>query len=117
MGTSAGDGEREEDPEEPAGYGARSSRLLIYRDVVDRCAKRVPALEVSYFVEDEGAGPLPVFPVRAGRVSVAGVWPRLPRPFEAAYYISGPPPMLRAIREDLRSRNVAAEAIHIDAWE
>ena len=37
-------------------YGARTSRLLIYRDVVERCAQRVPSLEVSYFVEQEGEG-------------------------------------------------------------
>ena len=39
------------------------------------------------------------------------------RPFETSYYISGPPPMLRASAQDLRARNIAPEAIHIDAWE
>jgi ferredoxin-NADP reductase len=105
-------------------YGARTDRLLIYRDVVERCAKRVPSLEVSYFVElaDETDGTdvsAPDRRVRAnrGRVSVAAVWPQLRRPFDAAYYISGPPPMLRTIAQDLRARNISPEAIHIDAWE
>jgi ferredoxin-NADP reductase len=100
-------------------YGARTSRLLIYRDVVERCAARVPSLDVSYFVEDvvndRGDGDPP--PVNVGRVSVDAVWPRLGRPFETRYYISGPPPMLRAIGQDLRARNISPEAIHIDAWE
>ena len=52
-----------------------------------------------------------------GRVSVDAVWPRLGRPFDTAYYISGPPPMLQTIGQDLRARDISPEAIHIDAWE
>ncbi len=33
-------------------YGARSDRLLIYRDAVERCASRAPTLQAVYFVED-----------------------------------------------------------------
>ena len=100
-------------------YGARTSRLLIYRDVVERCARRVPSLDVAYFVEDpvrDGDADDPGA-VTLGRVSVDAVWPRLRRPIDATYYISGPPPMLRGIGEDLRARNISPEAIHIDAWE
>jgi ferredoxin-NADP reductase len=107
-------------------YGARTNSLLIYRDVVERCAERLPSLDVSYFVEHdvpaffvEHAGPALEGRVRStpGRVSVEAVWPRLGRPFETSYYISGPPPMLRTIGQDLRAHNIAPEAIHIDAWE
>jgi ferredoxin-NADP reductase len=96
-------------------YGARTSRLLIYRDAVERCAQRAPALEVSYFVEHAEASDSPA--VHSGRVSVDAIWPRLRRPFDATYYISGPPPMLRGIREELQARNISPEAIQIDAWE
>jgi ferredoxin-NADP reductase len=96
-------------------YGARSSRLLIYRDVVERCAARVPSLDVAYFLEQEGSGQPPA--TQPGRVSVDALWPRLRAPLEAHFYISGPPPMLRGIAEDLRARQIAPEAIHIDAWE
>jgi ferredoxin-NADP reductase len=96
-------------------YGARTNSLLIYREVVERCAARLPSLDVSYFVEhDGGSHDGALIP---GRVSVDAVWPRLCRPFERNYYISGPPPMLQSIGDDLRSRNVPAESIHIDAWE
>ena len=102
-------------------YGARTRCLLIYRDVVERCALHLPSLDVSYFVEHEGESdpPSPEGRLRShsGRVSVAAVWPRLRRPLDAAYYISGPPPMLRSIGQDLRARNISPEAIHIDAWE
>ena len=55
--------------------------------------------------------------VQFGKVSVEAVWPRVGRPFDTMYYISGPPPMLKTIGQDLRARNIAPEAIHIDAWE
>ena len=102
-------------------YGARTGDLLIYRDVVERCAQRVPWLEIAYFVEHGGEPDRPAHEERVlanpGRVSVAAVWPRLRRPFDTTYYMAGPPPMLRAIGEDLRARNISPEAIHIDAWE
>jgi ferredoxin-NADP reductase len=96
-------------------YGARTSALLIYRDVVERCARRVPSLQVSYFVEQEDEGAPAA--AQSGRVSVGGVWRQLRAPLDAAYYISGPPPMLRGIGDDLCARNISPEAIHIDAWE
>jgi ferredoxin-NADP reductase len=100
-------------------YGARTEGLLIYRDVVERCAQRLPSLEVAYFVEDEGGMVRCEGRSRSnpGRVSVAAVWPRLGRPFETTYYIAGPPPMLKAIGQDLRARNISPEVIRIDAWE
>ena len=94
-------------------YGARTSGLLIYRDRVERCAARHPSLDVLYFVE-QGNAPSPG---TIGRVSVDAVWPRIRRPFEATYYISGPPAMLQGIRRDLSARNISPEAIRIDAWE
>lgn len=102
------------------GYGARTASLLIYKDVIDRCAARVPALDVTWFVE---AGPIPSSRIGdstrwlPGRVSVAALWTQLPRPAESDFYISGPPAMLAAIAADLRGRAVSPEAIHIDAWE
>jgi ferredoxin-NADP reductase len=96
-------------------YGARTKPLLIYRDVVERCARRLPSFQVAYFVEREGEGaPAAVF---TGRVSVDAVWPRLQRPFDTSYYISGPPAMLKSIGDSLRARSISPEAIHIDAWE
>lgn len=93
-------------------YGARTPELLIYRAAIDACAVRAPSLDALYFAE-RGATPAE----RSGRVSVEAVWPRLAVPLQADFYISGPPPMLRAIAGDLRARAVAPEAIHIDAWE
>src|SRR5437764_3360104 len=37
-------------------YGARTKALLIYRDVLERCAQRLPCFRASYFVEQEAPG-------------------------------------------------------------
>jgi len=113
-------------------YGARMRSLLIYRDLVRRCTRKLPRLDVSYFIEErsgnvgnddhgDGREAAPEASQREreqiGRVSVAALWPRIPRPKDADYYISGPPAMLRSVSQDLRDRGIASEAIHIDAWE
>jgi ferredoxin-NADP reductase len=95
-------------------YGARTDTLLIYRDALERCPARASALDVLYFVERaEGLVPDAI----AGRVSVETVWPRLRDPQRTQFYISGPPPMLKGIAQDLQARGVDPGAIHIDAWE
>jgi len=97
-------------------YGARTRDLLIYRDVVERSVRNGAATRVMFFVEEQ-AGGASGGGTEHGRVSVAATWPFVARPFEAAYYISGPPAMLRSIAHDLQERGVTAGAIHIDAWE
>jgi ferredoxin-NADP reductase len=107
-------------------YGARTRSLLIYRDLVQRSTRNLPFLDVSYFVEehagnDDGDAAASRGNARVreqgGRVSVAAIWPRIRRPLETDYYISGPPAMLKSVSQDLRGQGVAPEAIHIDAWE
>ncbi|MGH9407907.1 MAG: ferredoxin--NADP reductase [Vicinamibacterales bacterium] len=100
-------------------YGARTEQLLIYRDVVERSRSQAPALDVAYFVEHSPSAPTsgdsrtPM----PGRVSVDALWPRVRRPAESSYYVSGPPAMLKGITADLCARGISEEAIHIDAWE
>jgi ferredoxin-NADP reductase len=95
-------------------YGARTHELLIYRELVERCAVRVPSLDANYFVEAGGSA---AKGDTVGQLSVDEIWQRVRCPLEAAYYLSGPPQMLRTIAHDLRERGLATEAIHIDAWE
>ena len=96
-------------------YGARTESLLIYREVLDRCSARLPSLDVAYFVEEAGASPGCAATI--GQLSVEAIWPRVRRPLNATFYLSGPPTMVRAISHDLRTRGMDQEAIHIDAWE
>lgn len=98
-------------------YGARERRLLIYRDLVERCAAMVSQLQPVYFVEQDVDGEPAAWAVTVGRMSVAATWQRIENPLAATYYISGPPPMLKAILRDLSERGVRADAIRTDAWE
>jgi ferredoxin-NADP reductase len=95
-------------------YGARRASLLLYRDFVEALAQAVPQVRPYYFVEeaDDSAAAL-----IQGRLSVAAAWSRLADPLALNYYLSGPPPMLKALAHDLRQSQVPAAAIHIDAWE
>jgi NAD(P)H-flavin reductase len=98
-------------------YGARERRLLIYRDLVERCAAMVSQFQPFYFVEygadKESAGR----EVTVGRLSVAVMWQRIENPLSATYYISGPPQMLKVIARDLSECGIRDDAIRIDAWE
>lgn len=97
-------------------YGARTRDLLIYRDLVERSMARLPAFNVSYFLESDGGAAMRNGE-QLGLVSVTTMWPLIPRPMGAEYYISGPPVMLRSIAQQLRDRGISSETIHIDAWE
>jgi ferredoxin-NADP reductase len=100
-------------------YGARTPHLLVYEPLVEHCATKVPGFEAIYFVEERWAAieRSQQRPVVAGRVSASAVWDRIERPAASTYYVSGPPPMLRAIRDELRARHVLPERIRIDNWE
>lgn len=103
-------------------YGARTSRLLIYREMVEERAKTVPLLHPFYFVERDIDEPGSADGATRsgdtiGRLSVATVWNKIRLPFEMLYYISGAPAMLKAISQDLSNRGIESSSIKIDAWE
>lgn len=95
-------------------YGARSPRLLLFRESLARLAQARPAFRPRFFAE-EGALDSPG--VEAGRLSLDPVWAALRAPAAAAYYLSGPPVMIRAFSEELAGRGVAPGSIRVDAWE
>jgi ferredoxin-NADP reductase len=94
-------------------YGARSTGLLIYRDLLAARATLIPGLHACCFVERGEPSPDTVI----GRLSVAALWPHIIAPSQATYYLSGPPIMLKTLADDLRSRGIVDDAIRIDAWE
>jgi ferredoxin-NADP reductase len=94
-------------------YGARTSNLLIYREMVDRCVLAVPQMKVLYFTEQGLTAPDEI----CSRLSVPVVLHHLKNPLRATYYISGPPPMLSTISQDLCQQGIPTDAIRLDAWE
>ena len=87
-------------------YGARRPDLLVYRPLVETCAREAPALRCSLVCEEID-----------GRLQVDKAWPAIATLHDPAFYLSGPPQMLEALTAQLRGRGVVADAIRTDAWE
>jgi ferredoxin-NADP reductase len=98
-------------------YGARFSNLLIYRELVQRCADYVTQFTPFFFVEQDPKGGSIAQMRFRGRLSVAEIWQHIENPMNSTYYISGPPPMLKVISHDLSDRGISANSIWTDAWE
>jgi len=93
-------------------YGVRHSELLIYRSLVDDTAKRCVNLHPFYFLEEGiDSGSL------TGQINLNEVWKKIPDPHEVAYYLSGPPIMLKTLHTGLTERDLPPEQILMDAWE
>jgi ferredoxin-NADP reductase len=102
-------------------YGARLRNLLIYQDMIARRAQQILNFHVSYFIEDDRNGNMPSQdpekPFKHGRLSAAAMWRNIRDPFEAIFYLSGPPRMLKNLSEELWNLGIHKEKIKIDAWE
>jgi ferredoxin-NADP reductase len=95
-------------------YGARQKDLLVYRSLVDGCIQNLTRFQAFYFLEHlEQTAPneLP------GQISIASIWQHVPDPTNSNFYLSGPPPMLKALSTQLRDVGVVGHSIHVDAWE
>jgi ferredoxin-NADP reductase len=87
-------------------YGARTDDLFVYGDLVEACARTVPSLRCSLMCE-----------AIQGRLDIGVAWPSIETLREPLFYLSGPPPMLAALGQQLRAQGVSAEDIRIDAWD
>ena len=94
-------------------YGARQPGLLIYRSVVEEAVARIPCLHAHYLAEQNanGSGCL------TGRLEWGTIGGLIRAPRAMTYYLSGPPPMLTALRRELESQGVKPKRIRVDAWE
>jgi ferredoxin-NADP reductase len=98
-------------------YGARIADLLIYRNLIDKCAKQARHLQPWYFVEECQVDPSLTGPAISGKLSVKETWGQIDDPFASTFYLSGPPDMIKTISHDLKDRGVGTDAIRVDAWE
>jgi ferredoxin-NADP reductase len=93
-------------------YGVRHSKLLIYRNLIDISATKCTNLHPYYFIETGAAAPS-----LTGQINLNDVWKIIPDPHKVAYYLSGPPIMLKTLSADLTIRDLHSEQILMDAWE
>ena len=98
-------------------YGARSSSLLIYRNVIERCAATgLRDLRVRYYVEQHGAGESLDDALVVGRLSPDMAWNQLEAPAAARFYLSGPKAMIDPFRERLVQLGAQESAVLSDDW-
>lgn len=98
-------------PSEHAGrvelfYGARTTDLFVFGQLVESCAEAVPAIRCSLVCEETH-----------GRLDVGVAWPVIEAMRHPIFYLSGPPPMLAALGGQLLAHGVSPESIRIDAWD
>jgi ferredoxin-NADP reductase len=95
-------------------YGARERQLLIYRPVVDGCLAAAPGFKALYSLEqaDELAEN-----ERKGWLSLETAWPYIADPTHTRFYLSGPPPMWKALSDQLLKTGIGKEQVCVDAWE
>jgi ferredoxin-NADP reductase len=93
-------------------YGARRADLLVYRSLVESSVEKCPNLHSYYLIE---AGQAPGY--LTGRINLEYVWKVLPTPGSVAFYLSGPPIMLKSLASGLIERSTKTENILMDAWE
>jgi ferredoxin-NADP reductase len=87
-------------------YGARTADLFVYGDLARERAREVPML-TTRLVDEEADG----------RLSVERAWPDIVALDDPLFYLSGPPAMIGALRDQLRARGVADHDIRTDEWE
>jgi ferredoxin-NADP reductase len=94
-------------------YAVREQEQFIYRELVENCRKHIPNVQVHYFCENKAHGAdIPA------RLSCAQILERLPCRQESRFYLSGPQSMIKAFSEELMAQHgVAANRVHIDAWQ
>jgi ferredoxin-NADP reductase len=95
-------------------YGARERELLIYRPLVERCIASVPGFNALYFLEQ--AAEL-AENERKGFLSIETAWPYIADPLHTRFYLSGPPPMSKALTSQFINAGMDKNQVCVDAWE
>jgi len=96
-------------------YGAQTEDLLLYRQLCDECAEKVPGFQVRYFSESQPRSKSQN--VHHGRLDIANILDEQPEVSQTAFFLSGPKAMIDAFQSYLLSQGLMPEQILIDAWE
>lgn len=96
-------------------YGAQTEYLLLYRELCDQCAEKVPGFQVRYFSESQ---PEPTSEnIHHGRLDISNILAEQTDINQTAFFLSGPKAMIDAFQAYLQAQRLEPEQILIDAWE
>ena len=96
-------------------YGAQTEDLLLYRQLCDECANKVPRFQIRYFSEGQPCSKSEQ--IDQGRLSIAKILAEQPEVTQTAFFLSGPKAMIDAFQSYLLSQGLPQEQILVDAWE
>lgn len=98
-------------------YGTRTSSLMIYRELIERCATSgLRDLRVRYYVEQPAPGEALDDSLVMGRLSPDVAWNQLETPATARFYLSGPKAMIDPFRQRLVQLGAGESAVLSDDW-
>ena len=96
-------------------YGVRKPELLVYAEVLEAARRRWPSFRWHAYVEEQA----PAW-ASPGRLSVSAALraaEEIGEIHDSVFYLSGPPEMLKSLKEGLTRAGILANQIRIDTWE
>lgn len=94
-------------------YGARTSELLIFKEMLERLASQDARISCHLYAESvsrqSGVNP--------GRIQIEDVITKIHDPSNVKIYVSGPPAMISYFVQELGTQAQLAGRIFIDSWE
>jgi len=100
-------------------YGVRQPGMLLFQDIISLCKQTMPGFKLHLFVEENlQNAPVEITPhCLAGRLSFDFIYETTRQLEQPVYFLSGPPVMLKAFKEQLQAAGVHENKIKIDEWE
>ncbi|HUO62017.1 MAG TPA: RnfABCDGE type electron transport complex subunit D [Candidatus Bathyarchaeia archaeon] len=92
-------------------YGERSMQDIAYEEIFE-AARRKVRVDTTYVISQLNSLNSPY--IRPGRIDAETIKSHIPDYLERSFYISGPQPMVRAIKEQLTDLGVPSHQIKLD---
>jgi len=97
-------------------YGVRNTDLLIIQDLVKEAEQKLPDFNYKIYVEEEINNDFDLI-LNRGQLPVQEIVEDSLKLNQAVYYLSGPPAMITAFDEELKSKGIEQKYIKYDNWE
>ena len=94
-------------------FANHSEDSIPFRAELEQLEEGLPGLRVIHVISQPGKG----WPGYRGHIDREVLDRELPRPASWAYYLSGPPPFVRSVQEQLSSGGIQSDSIKAEGFE
>lgn len=98
-------------------YGVRKNRMILGRILIGNLAERGQLSCIISVEDEEPDQSIPNVSYTTGRLDIGEIFEMSSDLANPAFYLSGPPAMIRNFRDYLLAKDVGGDRIHIDEWE